>query len=107
MQKEIKYLTDAEILRHWLDFSVPRGEYNKQKRRLVEVCLVSKSTFNNWLYGKCRIPESGKRDINRVTLEFSGKEIFTLANPGEVSEGVCRESSGAAILTNTYTTEHE
>lgn len=97
MQTEIKHRTDAEILRHWLDYSVPRGEYNKQKKRLVEECLVSASTFKNWLYGKCRIPESGKRDINRVTLEYSGIKIFTIAKPGGISEGVCGESSGEAI----------
>lgn len=97
MQHETKHLTDAEKLRHWLNFSVSRGEYNKQKSRLVEECLVSVSTFNNWLYGKCRIPDSGKRDINRVTLEVSGEEIFTIAKPGGISEGVCGESSGEAI----------
>lgn len=97
MQNEIKHPTDAEILRHWLDYSVPRGDYNKQKSRLVVECLVPVSTFNNWLYGKCRIPDSGKRDINRVTLEVSGKEIFTIAKPGGIPEGVCGESSGEAI----------
>lgn len=97
MQNEIKHPTDAEILRHWLDYSVPRGEYNKQKNRLVQECLVTVSTFNNWLYGKCRIPDSAKRDINRVTLEVSGKEIFTIAKPGGIPEGVCGESSGEAI----------
>lgn len=97
MQNEIKHLTDAKILRHWLDYSVPRGEYNKLKKRLVEECLVSASTFKNWLYGKCRIPESGKRDINRVTLEYSGTEIFTIAKPGGLPEGVCGEPSGEAI----------
>lgn len=95
-QNEIKHLTDAEILRQWLD-SVPRGDYNKQKQRLVEECLVSVSTFKNWLYGKCRIPEAGKRDINRVTLEYSGFRIFTIAKPGGISEGVCGETSGEAI----------
>ena len=97
MQTEIKHLTDAEILRHWLDYSVPRGEYNKIKTRFVEECLVSVSTFKNWLYDKCRIPESGKRDINRVTLEYSGIEIFKIAKPGGISEGVCGETSGEAI----------
>jgi len=96
MQNDVKHLTDAEKLRYWLD-SVPRGEDNKQKSRLVEECLVSASTFNNWLYGKCRIPDSGKRDINLVTLEVSGEEIFTIAKPGGISEGVCGESSGEAI----------
>ena len=97
MNKGVKHLTESEKLRHWLDYSVPRGEYNKQKRRLVEACLVSASTFNNWLYGKCRIPFSAKRDINRVTLEVSGVEIFTIVEPGGVSEGVCGESSGNTI----------
>ena len=96
MRDEIKHLTDSEILRQWLD-SVPRGDYNNQKVRLVNECLVSTSTFNNWLYGKCRIPNSGKRDINRVTFEVSGIEIFTIAKPGGISEGMCGESSGEAI----------
>lgn len=96
MKKEINQLTDAEKLRHWLDYSVPRGEYNKQKRRLVEACLVSVSTFNNWLYGKCRIPYSAKRDINRVTLEVSGIEIFTIVKLEEYTGGVSGGSSGEA-----------
>lgn len=97
VKNEIKHRTDAEILRHWLDFSVPRGEYNKLKARLVDECLVSASTFKNWLYGKCRITEAGKRDINRVTLEYSGIEIFKIAKPGGIPEGVCGETSGEAI----------
>ena len=96
-QIENKHLTDAKKIRHWLDYCVPRGDYNKLKKRLVEECLVPQYTFNNWLYGKCRIPESGKRDINRVTLEYSGIEIFTIAKPGGISEGVCGETSGEAI----------
>lgn len=106
MQSKIKHYSDAELLRHWLDFNVSRGDYNNVKRRLVEECLVTMATFNNWLYGRCRIPHPGKRDINRVTLELSGKEIFpivstkellTLAKPGGYSAGVCGESSGEAI----------
>lgn len=87
-QNENKSMTDAQILRHWLDYSVPRGEYNKVKRRIVEVCLVPVHTLNNWIYGACRIPESGKRDINRVAIEISGEEIFTVAQPGGDSVGV-------------------
>lgn len=92
-----KQLTDAETLRNWLDYSVPRGEYNKQKKRMVEACLVSNTTFNNWLYGNCRIPEAGKRDINRVTMEFSGTEIFKIAKPESDTVGVSDVSSGEAI----------
>lgn len=97
MNNENKLLTDAEKLRHWLDFSVPRGEYNNMKRRLVEECLISASTLKNWMYGQCRIPDSGKRDINRVTLDYSGVEIFTIAKPGGTSGGVCGDPAGKAV----------
>lgn len=80
IKSEIRCLTDAEILRQWLD-SVPRGEYVKVKSRIREVCLISKPTFANWIYGRCRIPEAGKRDINKVAQEVSGKEIFTITTP--------------------------
>lgn len=97
MKKEVNHLTDAEKLRHWLDYCVPRGEYNKQKARLVEACLVPVSTFNNWIYGKCRIPNSAKRDINRITLEVSGMEIFTIVKLEEYTGGVSGVSSGKTI----------
>jgi hypothetical protein len=97
MEDSNKPLTDSEKLRNWLDFSVPRGEYNNIKARLVSECLVSVFTFNNWLYGKCRIPNAGKRDINRVTMEITGTEIFTNSQTGGQSEGVSGLSSGEAI----------
>lgn len=97
MKSGNKFLTDAEKLRHWLDFSIPRGEYGKMKRHLAQECLVSDNTFKNWLYGQSRMPESAKRDINRVTMEYSGKEIFTIAKPAGISDGVCGESACEAI----------
>lgn len=96
-QSKKSYKSDAKILRQWLDNNVPRAQYNKVKNRIVEVCLIRPWTLNNWLYGCCRIPEAGKRDINKVTKEFSGVEIFTIAKPGEVSVGVCGNSPGEAI----------
>ena len=33
------HLTDAEILRRWLD-TIPRGEYNNVIAKLVETCLI-------------------------------------------------------------------
>ncbi len=96
MQNGIKHLTDAEILRRWLD-TIPRGEYNTVISKLVDACLVPYSTFRNWRYGNCRIPAAGKRDINTVTREVSGIEIFTIAKPEETTEGVSGETSGEAI----------
>lgn len=95
-QNENSRLADAKKLRCWLD-TIPRGEYNNVKRKLVEACLVPLSTFNNWRYGNCRIPEAGKRDINSVTLEVSGIELFKIAKPGCNSEGVCGSTPGEAI----------
>ena len=83
-------------MRCWLD-TIPRGEYNNVKRKLVEACLVPMSTLKNWIYGNCRIREAGKRDINKVTLEVSGIELFKIAKPGGNSEGVCGGSPGEAI----------
>lgn len=99
MQEQSKksFKSDAKILRQWLDNNVPRAQYNKVKNRIVEECLIRPWTLNNWLYGYCRIPDAGKRDINKVTMEFSGVEIFTIAKPGEVSVGVCGNSPGEAI----------
>ena len=70
MQSGIKRHTDDEILRRWLD-TIPHGDYNKVISKLVDACLISRSTFRNWRYGNCRIPASGKRDINIVTREVS------------------------------------
>ena len=96
MKNGIKHLTDDETLRHWLD-TIPRGEYNKVIAKLVASCLVSRSTFRNWRYGNCRIPDAGKRDINAVTREVSGVEIFTIAKPETTTEGVSGITSGEAI----------
>lgn len=96
MQKGIKRHTDDEILRRWLE-TIPRGEYNSVIAKLLAACLVSHSTFRNWRYGNCRIPDAGKRDINTVTREVSGIEIFTIVKPEEAPEGVSGETSGKAI----------
>lgn len=96
MQNGIKQPTDAEILRNWLA-TIPRGEYNTVISKLVDACLISLSTLRNWRYGNCRIPASGKRDINTITREVSGIEIFTIAKPEVMTEGVSGDTSGKAI----------
>lgn len=85
MKNQIKDLTDANILRDWLD-SLPRAEYAKHKAGLVETCAERRTTFLNWLYGRCRVPNSAKKLINAYTLKVSGREIFTIpaAIPSEV-----------------------
>ncbi len=96
MKNQIKDLTDSNILRGWLD-SLPRAEYNKHKAGLVVACAENRSKILNWIYGRCKVPNSAKKLINAYTLQVSGREIFTIARPGGISEGVCGESSGEAI----------
>ncbi len=96
MKNQIKDLTDSNILRAWLD-SLPRAEYNKHKAGLVVACSESRSKILNWIYGRCRVPNSAKVLINAYTLQVSGKEIFAIAQPEGIGNSTCRHSSGAAV----------
>lgn len=96
MKNQIKDLTDSNILRNWLDY-LPHAEYNKHKRALVGVCSENFSKIENWIYGRCKVPNTAKKLINAYTLQVSGKEIFTIAKPGVATEGVSGDTSGAAI----------
>ena len=96
MKNQIKDLTDSNILRGWLD-SMPRAEYNKHKAGLVVACCESRNKVLNWIYGRCRVPNTAKKLINAYTLEVSGREIFTIARPEVATEGVSGNASGVAI----------
>lgn len=72
---------DSIILREWLNNQVPRARYNEVKEKMVRACAVNSDKFNNCLYGKIRMPEHMKRDVNKVAVELTGKEIFQLATP--------------------------
>lgn len=80
--QEKKSSEDAKKLRDWIA-TIPYGQYNAVINTLVERCLISKSTLSNWRFGNCRIPMSGKRDINSVSMEISGIEIFRIEIPEE------------------------
>lgn len=88
---------ESAILRNWLNRSVSREAYPDVKKRLARECLVRSSSFHNWLYGYCNIPLAAKRDINRVTMEISGREIFTIVYPEDADEGVSVNTSGETI----------
>jgi len=96
MKNQIKDLTDSNILRCWLD-SLPRAEYNKHKAGLVVACAENRSKILNWIYGRCKVPNSAKKLINAYTLQVSGREIFTIAKPEGMTEGVSGRASGSAI----------
>jgi len=96
MQSDDKHLTDGQILRNYIA-NLPCGIVNKVIARMVEHCLVTKYVFANWRYGRCRIPLSGKRDINTITREVSGIEIFTIPKPEDMAEGASGHHTGTAI----------
>lgn len=66
-----KKMTDAQKLKNYLD-SVPKKKYSGTKSLLVTSCKVEEYVFNNWLYGKCRIPALAKDKIEEIV----GEEIF-------------------------------
>lgn len=96
MKNQIKDLTDSNILRGWLD-SMPRGEYNKHKTALVDVCSENRYKILNWLYGRSRVPNTAKKLINAYTLQVSGKEIFNITKPENTTEGAGAHSSDTAV----------
>ncbi len=77
MKAKIKRLTDGQILRDWLN-SVPYGEYNVVRARMVAECMVKKQIFANWLYGISRIPTLAKSVINSVARNYNGTTIFNI-----------------------------
>lgn len=77
METGIKQLTDAQILRSWLN-KVPYGEYNAVRSKMVEKCMVTKQTFANWQQGLCRIPKLAKSVINTVAKDYNGTKIFDI-----------------------------
>ncbi len=76
---------NSEILKNW--FLTIRPIDRKQVfKRLYEETLASPTTLNNWRYGSARIPLAAMRDINKVTKEYSGYEIFEIVRPEASAE---------------------
>ena len=77
MEHRIKQPTDGQKLREWLN-SVPYGEYNAVRARMVAESMVTKQIFANWLYGLSRIPNLAKLAINTVAQNFNGTIVFNI-----------------------------
>lgn len=88
---------DAKILHDWMQ-NLPYKDYNKVRKQLLAECLIPSYTLSNWMNGNCKIRPAAKRDINRVTMAVSGKEIFTIAEPGKTPEGASGTIPGKAIF---------
>ncbi|MDR1116608.1 MAG: hypothetical protein LBL33_10790 [Tannerella sp.] len=63
--------TDAQNLQKWIN-SIPVGEYRKKIDDVIAGCKIPRSTFYNWKFGLCRIPELHKDKIE----EIAGCKIF-------------------------------
>lgn len=99
MSKEIikNNENDSVVLKSFL-YRIPYGQYNAMVTKLVQACLVSKYTFNNWRNGACRIPLAAKRDMNEVSLALYGEKIFPQAPPELTDlEGVSEVSQRGAL----------
>lgn len=68
--------TDSQLLRKYL-LKLPVEEFSKMIRKMAEECMVPLSTFNNWQYGVCRIPDLAKHKIE----EIAGQKIFNATEP--------------------------
>lgn len=77
MEHRIKQPTAGKILRDWLN-SVPYGDYNAVRARMVAECMVTKQIFANWLYGLSRIPNLAKSAINTVAQNYNGTIVFNI-----------------------------
>ena len=82
MEEEKDTRRDVTTLRAWLD-TVPHGEYSNIRRRICEECFIKKSTLQAWIQAKVSIPMRARRDINRITMEVSGCELFVI-QPKEI-----------------------
>jgi len=92
MDAEIKQPNGGQILRDWLN-SVPYGDYNTIRSRMVAECMVSKQIFANWLYGLSRIPRLAQHTINIVAKDYNGTTVFNIQELA--STGVDGESNAA------------
>ena len=58
-------LQDSQRLNEFLN-GIPHGEYRTVINAIIDGCMISYTTFNNWRAGKCRIPELYKSTINNI-----------------------------------------
>lgn len=64
-------LQDSKRLNEFLN-GVPHGDYRTVVNTIIDKCMISYTTFNNWRSGKCRIPNLHKSTIN----EIAGYTVF-------------------------------
>lgn len=70
--KEIIF-EDLRCLQAYLN-CLPYGEQHSFFVRVCEKSHIDIKTTYNWRYGRCRIPEACKRDMEQI----AGRQIFTI-----------------------------
>lgn len=81
----VKKDLNSEILKNWLN-TVPPVDKNRVLSSIYSECLITPATLRNWRYGKCRIPLAGRRDLNKVSMSYSGYELYKIVPPESVAE---------------------
>lgn len=54
--------------------TIPVGEYDSIRQRVINECMISLSVFNHWRLGNSKVPPLAQEKINQI----AGKEIFKM-----------------------------
>lgn len=73
---------NARILSEWLKNNLTLANYNEIVGEMVAGCMVTKSTFRNWTYGRCRIPALAMVKLNEISMKYNNTRIFGDAEVG-------------------------
>ncbi len=68
MQTIEKKITDNDKLLGWLS-TIPHGEYQEMRERIMAECYITRTTLSRWLNGSTRIPPLAKIVIERIANE--------------------------------------
>jgi len=64
-------------LREYLD-TIPVGEIKELVQKMIDETKTTHYIFKNWKRGITKTPLLEQTVINRVSMEYNGKEVFNL-----------------------------
>jgi len=62
---------NTNLFHNWY-YSLPASQYGSMRKRIMEKCKITDTTFYNWINGKNNVPESAQIVINHI----AGIEVF-------------------------------
>lgn len=73
------FMTDNQKFKKWMD-SIPYGEYNDMRLRVINECKITPATYGNWRNGSCSIPPLAKEKL----INIAAKDIFNEEETAQV-----------------------